>query len=65
MSQDAKRLTRSVEDRMIGGVAAGIADYFGIDPTLVRLVFALSLLAGGSGMVLYIILWVVMPESAY
>ncbi len=62
---EAKRLTRSVDDRMIAGVAAGIAHYLGVDPTLVRLIFAGSLLFGGAGLVLYVILWLIMPESAY
>lgn len=59
-----KRLTRSIEDRMFAGVCGGIADYLEIDPTLVRLFFAaLTLLASGSGIVLYIILMLIVPEQ--
>jgi phage shock protein PspC (stress-responsive transcriptional regulator) len=61
-----KRLTRSYTNRMIGGVCGGIAEYFNIDPTLVRLAFVLLAFFGGPGVVLYIILWfVIPPESDY
>jgi len=46
---------------MIGGVCAGLANYFVLDPTLVRLIFVLMLLFGGHGLLIYLILWVVMP----
>jgi phage shock protein C len=46
---------------MIGGVCGGLADYFGVDPTLVRAVFAAITVLGGAGALLYLILWVVMP----
>ncbi len=55
------RLMRSRSDQMIGGVCAGLAKYFALDPTLVRLVFVLMLLFGGHGFLIYLILWVVMP----
>lgn len=58
-----KRLYRDPDDQMIAGVASGIANYFGIDPTIVRLLFAASLLFGGAGFVIYVILWIVMPEA--
>lgn len=57
-----KRLTRSTTDRMVAGVAAGIADYLGVDPTIIRLVFVITALAGGTGILAYLILWLVMPE---
>lgn len=57
------RLYRDADDKFIGGVCAGIANYFGIDPLLVRLAFGLSLFAGGFGAVLYILLWIVLPEA--
>lgn len=58
------RLQRSRSDRKIAGVAAGLAQYFGIDPMLVRLAFVLLLFAPHSIIVpIYIILWVVMPEE--
>lgn len=58
-----KRLTRSTTDRMVAGVAGGLAEYFNIDPTLVRVLFVLLALAGGPGLLIYIVLWIVMPES--
>ena len=58
------RLTRRAhgQDRVIGGVAGGIADYFGIDPLLVRLAFAGFALLGGGGIVLYVLGWIFIPE---
>ncbi len=57
-----KRLYRSRHNRMIAGVAGGMADYFGVDPTLVRLIWALLLLPGGlPGFIPYIICWAIIP----
>ena len=56
------RLVRSTSDRMLGGVCGGLARYFGIDATIVRLVFVLAVLSGLSPLI-YIILWVVMPQE--
>ena len=64
MSGDYKRLYRSREERMISGVCGGIAEYFEVDPTIIRLAFVLLALAGGgSGFIAYIILAVVIPEK--
>lgn len=63
MQTNTKRLTRSTDDRTIAGVCAGIAEYFGIDPVLVRALFVVATLAGGPGLILYIVLWIVMPED--
>jgi phage shock protein C len=63
MSNNYKRLYRSRDDRMISGVAAGIAKYFNVDPTLIRLLFVVFALSGGSGVLAYVILAVVMPEE--
>ena len=63
MASEYKRLYRSVEDRMIAGVCAGVADYFDIDPTLVRLLFVLGFFATGSGLFwAYVIMMMVVPE---
>lgn len=59
---EEKKLRRS-SDKMVAGVCAGVAEYFGIDPVIVRIIFILLALAGGPGVLLYIILWIVMPES--
>lgn len=57
-----KKLYRSREDRKIAGVCGGIAEYFDIDSTLVRLGWVLFMFAGGSGILAYFIAWIIMPE---
>jgi len=59
-----KKLYRSETDKMIGGVCGGIAEYFDIDSTIVRLIFALIVISGGTGLVLYVILWIVVPTKS-
>jgi phage shock protein C len=56
-----KRLYRSTNDRMIAGVCAGLGRYLGLDPTVVRLIFLLLLFLGGNGLLIYLVLWVLMP----
>jgi phage shock protein PspC (stress-responsive transcriptional regulator) len=58
-----RRLRRPVSDRMIAGVAAGIADYLDVDPTIVRIVLAALTLAGGAGIAVYIAGWLLIPEA--
>lgn len=59
-----KRLYRSRNDRMIAGVCGGLAEYFSIDPVLVRIIAAILLLPGGfPGLLPYLILWIVVPEK--
>ena len=58
-----KRLYRSRTERVLGGVCGGIAEYFGVDPTLVRLLAVVLILAGGAGIIAYIIAWIVIPEE--
>jgi phage shock protein PspC (stress-responsive transcriptional regulator) len=57
-----KKLRRSTTDRRIAGVCGGIAEYLNIDPTLVRLLFALGLILVGGTLWAYIIMWIVVPE---
>ena len=57
-----KKLSRS-NNKMIGGVCAGIADYLGLDPTIVRIVWVLMLFFTGYGILLYLILWIIMPKA--
>jgi len=59
-----KRLYRSETNRQIAGVCGGIAEYFGIDVSLVRLAFLLATVLGGPGIMLYIVMWVVVPEES-
>jgi phage shock protein PspC (stress-responsive transcriptional regulator) len=60
---EARRLFRDPDDHLVGGVCAGIANYFDIDAVWIRLAFALSILFAGSGLILYIILWIVIPKA--
>ena len=59
----SRRLTRSVSDRKIAGVAGGLARHFGVDPTLIRVLWLVAIVFGGFGLLLYIILWIVLPEG--
>ena len=58
-----KRLVRNVQDKKITGVCAGLADYLDMDQTLVRAIWILFTLLGGSGILAYLILWLIMPEA--
>lgn len=58
-----KRLCRSSSQRMLAGVCGGIAEYYSWDPTIVRVAWIILTLLGGSGILLYLILWLVMPEA--
>jgi phage shock protein C len=59
-----KRLYRSRKDRMLGGVCGGLGEYSNIDPTVIRLVWAVvSLLTIGTGVLVYIIAWILIPEE--
>jgi len=62
----ARRLHRSVSDRKIAGVCGGLAEYFAVDPTLVRLVWAIATIVPGAivfGILAYLVAWFIMPES--
>lgn len=59
----AAKLYRSESNRVIAGVCGGLADYFGIDATILRVIFVFITLFGGSGIILYVILWVVVPSE--
>lgn len=56
-----KRLYRNESDVMIAGVCSGIAKYFDVDPTAIRLAFVLLLFVGFGGLWIYLVLWVIMP----
>ncbi|NTW04179.1 MAG: PspC domain-containing protein [Oscillochloris sp.] len=58
-----KRITRSQNDRMLGGVAGGLANYFGIDPIIARIVFVVLSALNGFGVILYLALWVIVPNE--
>ena len=58
-----KRLYRSTREKMIGGVCGGMAEYFEIDPVLIRILFVVATFVGGSGVLAYIICWIIVPEQ--
>jgi phage shock protein C len=60
---EAKRLFRSKNDRVLGGVCAGLGNYFNIDPVLVRVVWVISFFVGGVGFLAYLIAWIIVPEE--
>ena len=56
-----KKLYRKPKEQMIAGVCAGLAEYLNLDLVIVRLIFVLLLLLGGHGLLIYVILWIIMP----
>lgn len=60
---EIKRLYRSGKDRVLGGVCGGIAEYLGVDPVFVRLVWAAAVVFYGTGILLYIIAWIIIPRN--
>jgi len=60
----SKRLFRNENDKVIGGVCGGLANYFGLDPMVVRIIFVVVSLAFGTGVLAYLILWIAVPSSA-
>ncbi len=63
MSTEAKKLYRSTDNRWLAGVCGGLAKHFDIDPTLVRIVFIALALVGLGGVILYLLLWVLVPTE--
>ena len=59
----AKKLRKSNKNKMVAGVCGGVAEYFNIDPTVVRLIFVILGLLRGSGLLIYIIAAIVMPSA--
>ena len=62
---EQKKLERSLENRMVCGVCGGIGKYFNMDPTLIRLIWVLATVFGGSGLLFYIIAAIIIPEECY
>ncbi|MDA1119774.1 MAG: PspC domain-containing protein, partial [Bacteroidetes bacterium] len=61
--QKVKKMYRNPEGKVLGGVANGLAAYFGADRTVIRLLFVVTIFIGGSGLIIYIILWIITPEA--
>jgi len=60
-TRNQKVLRRSADDKMIAGVAGGLAKYFEVDPVIVRVIFLVLLLAGGGGFLIYLVGWIAIP----
>ena len=58
-----KRLYRSTKERILGGVCGGLGDYFDVDPTIIRLLWILFVLAYGMGVLAYLIAWFIIPRN--
>jgi phage shock protein C len=59
-----KRLYRSKKDRILGGVCAGLGEHLDVDPTVIRLIWAVvSVLSLGTGIVIYLLAWIIIPEE--
>ena len=60
---EAKKLLRSKNNRMLAGVCGGVAEYFNLDPTIVRIIYAILTFAGFAGLLIYLIMWLLIPEE--
>ncbi len=59
-----KRLFRSKKDRMLGGVCAGLGEHLDVDPTVIRLIWAVvTVLSMGTGLIVYLLAWIIIPEE--
>jgi phage shock protein C len=61
--REERFLRRSRSERLLGGVCGGLADYFGVDPLIFRLAFIAVTLAQGAGILIYVVLWILVPEE--
>ncbi len=59
-----KRLFRSEKNKVVAGVCAGIGEYFNVDPTIVRVVFIIFAVWGGSGLFIYLLCWLIIPSES-
>ncbi|MDI6779916.1 MAG: PspC domain-containing protein [Bacteroidota bacterium] len=60
-TKDVKRLYRSTENKIIGGVCGGFAEYLNVDPVIIRILWVIMIFIGGTGILLYLIAWILMP----
>jgi len=63
MTKEIKKLRRSSKDHVIAGVCGGLGEYFEVDPLIFRLIFAILVVFGGTGILAYIILWILIPQD--
>ncbi len=62
-ASSSRRIYRDPDRRIFGGVCAGLAEYLNMDALIIRIIFAILVLAGGFGILIYLVLWVVLPEA--
>ncbi|MCD6215761.1 MAG: PspC domain-containing protein [Candidatus Aenigmarchaeota archaeon] len=62
-SSKIRRIYRSGKDKILGGVCGGIGEYLSVDPVIIRLLWVIGILAWGSGILLYIIAWIIIPRN--
>jgi phage shock protein C len=60
---ETRKLYRSRSNRRVAGVCGGLAQYFNLDPTLIRILFVVLAVLGGSGLVLYVAMWIIVPNE--
>jgi len=63
MSSEVNRLYRSHKERMVGGVCGGLGDFFKVDPIIFRLIFVMLFFGAGSGVLIYIVMMLIIPEE--
>ena len=61
---EVKRLTRSKSNQVIAGISSGLGNYLNLDPIVIRIVFVLLAMAGGLGFLIYLILWILIPNTS-
>ena len=61
--EPAKKLYRRRDDRMVAGVSGGLADYLNIDVTLIRVLFVVLAVMGGAGLIIYLAMWILVPQA--
>ena len=60
--EEPRKLYRSRNQRMLGGVCGGLAEYFNVDTTLIRVLFLVLAVFGGSGLLIYVVMWLIVPD---
>jgi phage shock protein C len=62
--EETRKLYRSRTERMVAGVCGGLAEYFNVDTTVIRVLFLVLTLFGGSGLVVYVVMWILVPDAS-
>jgi phage shock protein C len=62
--EEPRKLYRSRTERMVAGVCGGLAEYFSVDTTVIRVLFLVITLFGGAGLVVYVVMWILVPDAS-